>query len=161
MPAEKINIYPRNKEKVIKLVVFYKQLLRICRVNPLTYGSLIHFFYTKNRKAIVHDIDALLPEKDFKRVIEILEKNNIRYNHNEKWHVLQIFDKRLKIEFDSKDFWQKNLPNDYKEFEFHGMKFKTISLNGLKKIYLRASKESGDNPHGNKKKFLALSKVKN
>jgi len=157
-----IKNFPSNKEQFIKLVDFCKEIIDICdkqKVEPIVYGSLSVFVYTKNSKMNVNDIDMLVREKDFAKIIKVLKERKIKYNHDEKWHVLQILKDDLKIEFDSIDFWQKDLPQDFQELGFYGRKLKILSLNTLKNIYKKASEVSQDNPLGNKKKFEALNKI--
>jgi len=157
-----INDFPSNKEQFVRLVDFCKEIIDICdkqNVEPIVYGSLAVFVYTKNKKMNVNDIDMLIREKDFAKIIKVLEERKIKYNHDKRWHVLQILKDDLKIEFDSIDFWQKDLPKDFQELDFYGKKLKILSLNTLKNIYKKASEVSKDNPLGNKKKFEALNKI--
>lgn len=128
-------------------------------LEPIVYGSLAVFVYTNNSKMNVNDIDMLISEKDFAKIIKVLKKRKIKYNHDEKWHVLQILKDELKIEFDSINFWQKDLPQDFQEIDFYGKTLKILSLDTLKNIYKKASEESQDKPLGNKKKFEALNKT--
>jgi len=157
-----INDFPSNKEQFVRLVDFCKYIIDICdkqNVEPIVYGSLAVFVYTKNKKMNVNDIDMLIREKDFAKIIKVLKERKIKYNHDKRWHVLQILKDDLKIEFDSIDFWQKDLPEDFQELNFYGKKLKILSLNTLKNIYKKASEVSQDNPLGNKKKFEALNKI--
>lgn len=158
----KIKIVPLNKEYFIRLKEFGKNILDILcdlRVTPIAYGSLTYFGYMKDKNIAVNDIDLLIPENSFKKIIKILEEKNIRYNYSAEWHTLQVFDGNLKIEFDSIDFWQKDLPKDFEEFDFDGLVVKAVSLNSLRRIYKKASETSKDNPHGNLKKYEALKKL--
>ncbi len=153
---------PSNKELFVRLVDFLKEIIDICdeqNVEPIVYGSLAVFVYTKNSKMNVNDIDMLIREKDFAKIIKVLKERKITYIHDEKWCVLQILKDDLKIEFDSIDFWQKNLPRDSQELDFYGKTLKILSLNTLKNIYKKASEVSQDNPLENKKKFEALNKI--
>jgi len=157
-----INTFPSNKEQFIRLADFCKEIIDICNkqnINPIVYGSLAVFVYTQNSKMNVNDIDMLIKEKDFAKIIKVLKERKIKYNHDEKWHVLQILRDDLKIEFDSIDFWQKDLPQDFQKLDFYGKQLKILGLNTLKNIYKKASEVSQDNPLGNKKKFEALNKI--
>jgi len=160
MPS--INNFPTNKEQFIRLTNFCKEIIDICnelKINPIVYGSLAVFAYTKEQKMKVNDIDMLILEKDFAKIIKVLMERKIQYNHDKRWHVLQILKDDLKIEFDSIDFWQKDLPQDFQELSFDGIHVRILSLNTLKKIYKKAYEVSKDNPEGNKKKFEALNKI--
>ena len=157
-----IKNFPSNKEPFIRLVDFCKEIIDIYddqNIEPIVYGSLAVFVYTKNPKMNVNDIDMLIGEKDFAKIIKVLKERKIKYNHDETWHVLQILKDDLKIEFDSIEFWQKDLPQDSQELDFYGKTIKILSLDTLKNIYKKASEVSQDNPLGNKKKFEALNKI--
>ena len=77
---------------------------------------------------------------------------------NEKWHVLQSLKDDLKIELDSIDFWQKDLPQNFEELDLYGKTLKILSINTLREVYKKASEVSQDNPLGNKTKFGSLNK---
>ena len=159
-----ITIFPSNKDFFVRLLDFCKEVINICdekKVEPILYGSLAVLIYTENSKMNVNDIDMLIREKDFAKIIKVLKERKIKYNHDEKWHVLQVLKDDLKIEFDSIDFWQRELPQDFKEVNLCEKRMKILSLRTLKKIYEKASEISQDNPSGNKKKFEELSKIKN
>ena len=116
---KKIKIYPANKKYFIKLKEFAKEILELCKkigVKPIAYGSLVFFGYAKDKKININDIDFLILENTFEKIIKALKKRKIKYNYSEEWHTLQVFNKDLKIEFDSMDFWQKDLPHDVEVF---------------------------------------------
>jgi len=154
-----IKIYPSNKEQVINLEKFAERIISICNkidVELIAYGSLILFGYTKNKSLMINDIDFLISEKAFVKIMKELDKISIKYDYSKEWPTLQITDGDLKIELDSKDFWQKDLPNEFEDFDFNGLIVKAVSLNTLRNIYKKASEVSKDNPHGNLKKFKML-----
>jgi hypothetical protein len=157
-----IDINPKNKEHFIKLKEFCYEIIGLCgkiKVNPVLYGSAAIFAYTQDEKSEVNDFDFLIQEKEFKKIISELEKNGVRYEYSPEWHTLQVFKGKLKIEFDSRDFWQKDLPNDFEMVDFGDLKLKAVSLNTLKKIYKKASEVSKDNSHGNRKKYEILKRM--
>jgi hypothetical protein len=69
----------------------------------------------------------LIREKDFVKIIKVLKEREIKYNHDEKWHTLQILKDDLKIEFDSIDFWQNDLAQGILELDFYGKKLKILN----------------------------------
>ena len=157
-----INIFPSNKEHFIRLVEFCKEIIDLCdeqKIEAIIYGSLAVFVYTKNSNMNVNDIDILIKERDFKKIIKILNERRIRYHYDKRWHVLQILKNDLKLELDSIDFWQKGLARNYEELDLYGKRVKILSLNGLRKVYKKASEASEDNSVGNKKKFEALMRL--
>ena len=157
-----IKNFPSNRKLFIRLVGFCKEIVLICKrwdIEPIIYGSLAVFVYTKNLRMKVNDIDMLVKEKDFSKLIEALKEEGIKFNYDKKWHVLQIFKDDLKIELDSVDFWQKDLHLDFKELDLYGLTVKLLSLNALKDVYRRASEVSQDKPLENKKKLNMLNKL--
>lgn len=158
-----INIYPQNKEKFIQLISFTKEILDICKkldIRPVAYGSLAIFAYTKNKKISVNDIDFLIPQNNFKKIIPELIKKKIKYRYSTKWYVLQIFKGNLKIEMDSVEFWQKDLSNKFNDFNFNGLNIRVISLNNLINIYKKLSEISKKKSEEKRKKYLMLKKIK-
>ena len=158
-----IKIYPANKEFFIRLKTFCGEILDICkdiRINPIVYGGLAYFAYTKDENYSIKDIDFLIPESSFKKIIKVLEKKKIRYHYSTKWHVLQILKGDLKIELDSIDFWQKDLKIKLRNFDFNGLKVKAINLGNLKSVYKHAAEVSEDKPQQHSKRFDVLNKLK-
>lgn len=153
-------VYPINKEHFIKLKKFAKKIIILCKdekLNPVIYGSFMLFYYLKDKKLKVNDIDFYIKEKYFLKLMDILNKNQIKYIHSPEWHTLQIFNGNLKVEFDSINFWYKG-PKDFINIKLEGVGVKALSLNALKSIYKKASEKSKDNSEGNRKKYEALMK---
>lgn len=70
--------FPNNKDKYLRLIDFFKEVLDICSsldITPILDGSLAVFAYTGNQKMDVNDVDTSIPEADFPRVIKALEGN--------------------------------------------------------------------------------------
>lgn len=159
----RIDCFPENKKHFTKLLEFGKEILEVCaevKIKPILYGSLACFAFLKDNKMKVNDIDFLIREKDFPKLIKKFSELKIKHSYSEEWHVLQVFSGKMKIEFDSRDFWQKSLKEEYIEMDFGRFKTKAVSLKSLKGIYKRASKLSKDNPEGNRKKFEMLDALK-
>ena len=163
MNSLRIKIYPKNKAHFVKLMSFTKKIARICielRIYPIIYGSLAYLIYTVDNKVKINDIDFLISESSFPKLIKALKKKKIKHTYHEKWHTLIIKKGKLRIEFDSINFWQRSLPKSFNNLDFNGLKVRVVSLNTLKKIYRKASKISQDNPHRNLLKFNELKKLK-
>jgi len=92
-------------------------------------------------------------------MIKILKQKKIKNRYSRKWHTLIISKRDLRIELDSIEFWQKDLPKKFEYFDFDGLIVKTVSLNNLKRIYKKAA-EISDNPEKNRKKYEALKSLK-
>ena len=158
-----MKILPKNKAFFIRLKKFCKEILDICKKNevtPIAYGGLIYFAYTRNKNYAIKDIDFLIPENSFNRIMKDLKKKGIKYKYYPKWHTMPIFKGNLRIELDSTDFWQKNLPKDFRYFDFDGLVVKAVSLDTIIKIYKHASEVSKDKPEQHLKRFEALKKLK-
>lgn len=157
-----LEIFPSNKKQFIRLSEFLKEILKICdeqKIRPIIYGSLAVLAYTKNKNMKVNDIDMLVKEKDLAKIMNILEKRKIEHKYDKRWHVLQIFKSNAKIEMDSIESWQKDLPQDFQELNFGGLNVRVLGLKTLKNVYKKASETSEDNPEGNRKKFNELDKI--
>jgi hypothetical protein len=59
-----LNGVPKNTDEYIRLAIFIKEILDICKdldITPILDGSLAVFAYTKNRDMDVKDIDLSVP----------------------------------------------------------------------------------------------------
>ena len=160
---KKISVYPKNKKKFLRLLKFAKEILDICRkvnVNPVVYGSLACFIYSKDKNMAVNDFDFLIPKNSFDKIIHLLNENKIIYHYSVKWHTIQIFNKNLKVELDSIEYWQKNLSNKFEYLNLNGLKIKIISLNDLTKIYRKLAKIGRTNRKKKIEKYLMLKNLK-
>ena len=160
---KKINIYSKNKKKFLKLVGFANEVIDILKklkINPIARGSLAVFIYTKNEQMKVNDIDFLVSEDEFEKVIKELIRKRIRYNYSRKWHVLQIFKPGVKVELDAIHFWQKKLSNNFNYYKFGKSNIKVIGLKDLISTYRKASKTAIRNRAGKLEKYLMLKKLK-
>ena len=149
----KITLYPKNKSHYIKLIRFLKKLLSELHkhdIEPVLYGSLACFFHSKDKDLKVNDIDFYVSEKSLPKIGRILKKLRISHKYSKKWHVLEAYSNNLKIDFDSMDFWSKNIPKNYVYFEFSGLKVKSLDLKTLTKIY----KKAYDEAHSKKEHYL-------
>jgi len=161
-----IKIYPKNKNKFLRLIRFSRELVGICKkigIKPVAYGSFAYFIYTKDKRVNVNDIDFYISEKSFKKIDEILNKKKIRHKYDKKWRTIQVFKDSLKIELDSMEKWLEYV-NQYKQpfkrFNFYGNNIKILSLKALTDVYKKAAKMNTIEPKQNKKKYLALKKLK-
>ncbi len=154
--------YPLNKKHFFKLKEFFKevvQILKEAKSKPVLYGSLGVLAHTNDRTIEVNDIDLLVKEKYFEKIIELLEEKDVGFRHDKKWHVLQIFKEDLKIEIDSIDYWQPKLAKEYDIIKIDGLKMKILTLKSLKEVYRKASESSDDKPEENRKKLELLEKA--
>jgi len=144
---------PRNRKHYRRLLVFAKDILRLCKKNslePIAYGSLAVFFYTQSMKLSVHDIDFLVQESDLSKLLSIMRANNIRYKYLTKYHVLQVFRGASRLEFDSTQFWHSQPPKNTMLFISHGVILRTADVGYLRKIY-RTQARTGHHSQAAKK----------
>lgn len=157
-----IKVYPKNKEKFIKLKKFAKQILKILKklkITPIAYGSLAYFAYTKDKNIKVNDFDFLLPEKTFKKIMNALDEKKMKYNHVKKDHIIQVFEEKLRIELDSIGGWSKDFPKTFKKINFNGLVVSAVSLKTLKKIYKEGARFSKKRSKAYKKKYNLLNRL--
>lgn len=168
-----LNNFPKNKDKFIRLLVFFKEILDICNnlnFSPVLDGSFAAFVYTKNRDINVNDVDLSCPEAEFPKIIKVLEEKGISYKLRE-WHVLQILKDDLKIDLGSAEYWLKDLPIDYETLQIDDYKIKMLSLSSLIEFYKRgiedrakkASKDKNEKVkyEALKVKYYALNRIDN
>src|SRR3989344_3256939 len=129
--------FPRNKDKFLRLIDFFKEVLDICDslgIAPIVDGSLAVFVYTKNSDLVIGDIDAGFPETEFPKMIKILEEKGIDFKLME-WHVLRVLRDDLKIELGSVEYWYKDLPLSFKTLQIDDRRVKILSLDSLIEFY--------------------------
>jgi len=129
--------FPKNREKFIRLIEFFKRILRICNkidISPVLVGSFAVFVYTRNREINVNDVDLICSEVDFQKIVKTLEGEKIEYELKE-WQVLQVLEGDLKVEFGSAEYWLQNIPKDYETLKIDGLEIKMLGLNSLKELY--------------------------
>ena len=156
-----INIYPKNKEHYVKLLKFGKEIQQICRksgTEPVTYGGLIYFGYTRDKNARVHDIDFLVPEKCLEKIAEKLKAKRINYRWNHKWHDFKIYKNGTKVELDSIETYHGK--GKIENFDFNGLKVKAVSLDSLTNTYKDACRESHGKHKQHVRRYETLKKLK-
>ena len=141
---------------LLELEGFGKEFLLLCKkqkIVPIIYGSYLLRRFSGFDVA-VHDLDFYVEESDFPIIVQIANSMGWSVEHSKKWHTLHITKKDLKIECDSLGHWYDG-PSEFPDFEFDGVQIRSLSIEGLKHIYLKASKTS-DQKEKNKKKYGVL-----
>ena len=165
-----IGNFPKNKDKFVRLIEFFKEVLDICgelNVRLVLNGSLAVFAYTGNHEMDVNDVDLTCSEMEFPRIISVLEERYIGYKWRE-WHVLQIFRNDLKVELDSVEHWYQGLPMDCEILQVDNHQVSVLGLNSLMEFYRQGMKDRVEKTDENEKmkyealklKFEALEKIK-
>ena len=135
--------YPKNKEHFKRLIPFAKKIIKLCNsagINPVIYGSFVHFYHTKDYSMDVNDIDLWIPEKKYPLIIKKLEKEKINFKYYKKWHTLIIEEGKLKVELDSLDYYYRDIkkkpyPRSFDKIDFYGEEMRIMKLPILEKFY--------------------------
>ena len=165
-----LDLFPKNKEKFLQLIQFCDEVLEICKdlgISPILNGSLAVFAYTKNGEMNVNDVDLACSEREFPTIISALEERGINYKWKP-WHVLQILKDDLKVEFDSIEYWYKDLSMAGETLQIDNYTINMLSLKTLKEVYKRGVNDTTGKTEANDKtkhaalkaKYEALEKVK-
>ena len=159
----KISICPKNKAYFTKLKRFGKEIVEICKeigIEPIVYGGLIYFAYTKDKNEAVHDIDFLIPEKYLDKIADKLKEKRIKYNWNKEKHDFKIHKYGTMIELDSLEGYKRDR-RVKNEFDFGGLKVNAVSLESLTNTYRDACRESHGKHAQHVKRYEKLLKIKN
>ncbi|MCK5449246.1 hypothetical protein KAI32_00095 [Candidatus Pacearchaeota archaeon] len=146
--VKKTNIFPKNKEHFKKLLPFAKKILLILKENKINfviYSSYATFFHTKDESLRVHDIDILIKEKDYPKVMQALEKSKFKFKFMPEWDTLEIKKEKLKIDIDRmgkgcKGIKQGSLPKKTVSADFYGIPVKLVTIQDLYDTYYRGYK---------------------
>jgi len=166
-----IRVCPANKAHFIRLKAFGNEMLAICDglgITPVAWGGLVFFGYTKDRNAIIHDVDLLVPNKSIKKVMAVLRKRKIRYHyyhcthHNKRWHALVVSKGDAQVDLDPIEDYYKGPRSfrKFKTFDFGGFRVKVVGKGSLIKAYRRASEVSKDKPGQHLKRLEALKRTR-
>lgn len=151
--------FPKNKDKFVRLIGFFKEILDICselNIVPVLDGSLAVFAYTANQEMNVNDVDLSCSEAEFPRVVSVLQERQINYRVRD-WHVIQVLKDDLKIELGSTEYWYKDLPTDRETLQIDDCKITMLGLNSLRAFYRQAMEDRAKKNDANEKiKYEAL-----
>jgi len=151
--------FPKNKDKFVRLIEFFKEVLNICgelNITPVLSGSLAVFVYTAAQEMDVNDVDLSCSETEFPRIINALEARDISYRLRA-WHVLEIIRDDLKVEFDSVEYWYKDLPVECEILQVDNYRVNMLGLNSLIEFYRKGMNDRvGKTDENEKTKYEAL-----
>ena len=144
--------YPKNKDHFKKLIPFAKRIIKLCKaagINPIIYGSFVHFYHTRDSGMKVNDLDLWIPEKKYPAIIKKLEKEKINFKYYTRWHTLIIEEGKLKVELDSLDYYYRDIkkkpyPKSFDKVDFYGEDMRIMKFPILEKFYEVALKESSE-----------------
>ena len=155
--------FPKNQDHFVRLIRFLTRVLKICArlgIDPVVNGSLAVFAYTHNHDLDVNDVDLAISEADFERLRAALEADGISCRLRE-WHVLQVESGDLKIDFDSIEYWQQDLPLERDTLKLDTVTVSLVSLPAAKTLYRRGLAATARQPEdGNNRRKHASYQAK-
>ncbi len=108
-------------------------------VQPVVYGSLAYAFYTKDEKININDIDLLVPESFFLRIMTAVKNlPDVTYEETT-YHSLKLFRDGVKISFDAIEEYYRGLPRNFEEGKINDIAFKLVPQEALKEVYKRGA----------------------
>ena len=159
---ESITYQPHNKEYFSKLLSFAKELLEVCgklKIKPIVYGSLAYAFYTKDETINIHDLDFLVPESSFVKLINKIKVSKKLHYEETDYNSLKVFKDEVKITFDAIEKYYNDLPNDFINVEINSIPFTIVKLNSLKEVYNRGKNTIPTKREQYSKKLKQLNKM--
>lgn len=157
--ANKLDVQPSNPEHLARLLDFAREILEVCdslAIEPVASGSLAVLLYTKDPAIEIHDIDLSCSENDFPHLLTALAARGIAASVTD-WHVLQARRDDLKVEFDSREYWMTDVPEDYEIARVGGFELKIVSRRVLVELYrrgLEATADSGEAANPQKQRSI-------
>lgn len=86
MTMKQVSLEPYNSEHFLKLCLFAQVLLDKCdelNLRPVVYGSVAYAFYTNDNEININDIDFLISETAFPKIIAAFRGYaGITYEHS-------------------------------------------------------------------------------
>lgn len=130
---------PRNGAHCARLLALYRDILPVCQdlhITPLLAGSLAVFAYTRSQRLRINDIDLACSETAFPRLGRALAVRGLA-SEVKTWHVLQVRQADLKVEFDSIEHWFAGVPTDCDTLVIGECIFNVVGLSSLREMYRR------------------------
>jgi hypothetical protein len=134
----KLQVFPRNKDSFQELIRFGKIVLDICKelkVDPITYGGLAYFYYTKDMNIPVRDLDILVPEESFQQFITIFQERKIYYKEIPQWKSIICMQKKSKVDIDSIEYCLRENKKNTVSVDIEDQEFHILNLESLIKVY--------------------------
>lgn len=157
-------LYPKNKEHFKKLLPFAKKILSLLKkskIDFVIYSSYATFFHTKDKNLRVHDLDILIKDKDYPKIMAVLRKKHIRFKFMPEWDTLEIKKEGLKIDIDRmgkgcKNILKGKIPEKTIKSNFYGVPVKIVTIRDLYETYCRGYRLSVEDREkiGKKIKYL-------
>lgn len=110
---QKITAHLLNQTKFLEIFQFASNVLSKIEaegIRPITYGSLAYLAYTNDNSIEVSDIDFLVPEEQFNKLIHILKNSTDIKIETTNYHSLKLLKDDLKISFDAIEHYLRGCP---------------------------------------------------
>jgi hypothetical protein len=160
-------LYPKNKFHFKKLVPFAKKifsLLNKSKIKSVIYSSYATFYHAKDENLEVHDIDLLIADKDYPKIMELLRKNKIEFKFMPEWDTLEIKEGKLKFDIDRmgeggcKNIKEGGLPSKTIKIDFYGTQVRIVTPEDLYDTYYRGYIRTTEDKEKLKEKLNYLKK---
>lgn len=141
-----VSQYPKNVVHVRRLMGLCRKVLPICDelgVEPVLSGSMAVFAYTNDKHLEVRDLDLSCSEAAFPTLLDAFEGHSMSA-HVTRWHVLQVRDEALKVEFDSAETWMANLTLVPRSLDLYGLQLQIVDRGSLLELYRRGMEVLND-----------------
>ncbi len=146
------------------LFCFYKKIYKIfykLNIEPIIYGSLAYFYYTKDKTIPIKDIDLLVPESNFICIQKILDSlKNITYKVMP-WHSIEVFENGMKIDIDSIEHFLDPRPREFNKATFGDLNLNFLNRDLLINIYEEALLNMPKEPKLDEKRKKYQKKLEN
>ncbi len=139
---ETLDIQPINQKYFNELLFWGNEVDKLCRQNniqPIVYGSLAYIFYTHDKGVAINDIDFLVPEDSFLKIIELVKTIPETSCQTTDWHSVIFFKDGYKIECDGIEYYLKNIDFQVITATINGKEFELIDKEALKSVYHQGS----------------------
>lgn len=108
-------------------------------MKPVVYGSLAYAFYTRDAAVDINDLDVLIEEAAFPRIIAMVAQDSTIRHEATTYHSLKLFRAEAKISFDAKEEYYRDLPDEFVDGRVNGVDLRFVSREALKEVYRRGA----------------------
>lgn len=124
------------------LLSFGQEFIDLCgslNITPILYGSLACSAHLKDYSLPVNDIDFLVKEADFAKIIKASRKiHGLRFQPTD-YHSIKFYRGELKVAFDAIEHYLKDIKLETERTTINGHSFEILGLEPLKEAYRRAA----------------------
>ncbi len=139
---QKITAHLLNQTKFLEILQFASNVLSKIEaegIRPITYGSLGYLAYTNDNSIEVSDVDFLVPEEQFNKLIHILKNSTDIKIETTNYHSLKLLKDDLKISFDAIEHYLQELPATFNEVLINGIQYRVVQKSVMAEVYRRGA----------------------